>query len=1073
MFRKKDSLKIGKKALALLMAVVMAASIPIPFAPTIAAAAANAPSYGSNGKFLAPIDDADPSAIKISDAEELAKIGTEGYPLGGSYVLIEDIDLSGGEWTPIGSLGAPFTGTFDGQGHVIKKMTITGDVAHAGLFGYVQQVTVKNVGMEEGNLGTGVSVGGIVGFAGIGSNTISNCYNTGAISSPYSGNSNSHAGGIVGESLRITISDCYNTGDISASPCENSDAGGIAGCGTVAISNCYNTGDISSPTSEQFYRQSYNVGGIVGRGVSGGITISDCYNTGTISTPDSSYYSYAGGIIGDAPDITISDCYNTGDISSSTSSGFASYADAGGITGIVHGGVSTIRDCYNTGAISSSSDSSDNPCAGGIVGYGNGTGRNIEISDCYNTGAISAAASDYYSHAGGIVGDGIELTISGCYSTGAISSSSSSHESYAGGIVGFGNGNGSGSNIIIRDCYNTGDIASSGAGAASYAGGIVGYGFGNGLATNITISNCYNTGDISTTSDFPSFAYAGGIASIYYNGSTIENCVSLCAGITAKGSARNNPVIEVINPITEFNSSIIANASNLSVSPYTSTGNLSRNDIAGITNEDESVTQLPLADFYSQSTYQEIDWDFNTVWKMVPDYEFPQLMWQTEYTKAPDENPPVAVKAESLEALKAKTVYTVGDELGTDDLAVTATYSDGTSKAVTGYTTNASDIDMNTVGEKTLSIAYTENGTTVEAEVSIQVKAEDGPEVPDKNPPAAAKVTSLEALKVKTVYTVGDELTTDDLTVTATYSDSTSKEVAGYTTNASNIDMNTVGEKTLSIAYTENSTTVKATVSIQVNAKGEPKEEKTYTITFDANGGTGLSRSSIAVTQGAAIGALPSVSRTGYTLKGWYTDKSGGSKVESTTRPTKSQTIYAQWEQVESQAKTYTVTFDKNSGTKLSSTKRNVGYNQTIGELPTVQKKGYTFKGWYTEKKGGSKVTPNTQITKDQTLYAQWSKVAKPKQGGTPTLKNSKSKQLSVSYAKVNGAKGYEIAYSTSKKFTKPTTKSTTGTTLKKTIKSLKKGKTYYVKVRAYKTDSTGSKVYGSYGKAKSVEIKK
>ena len=76
---------------------------------------------------------------------------------------------------------------------------------------------------------------------------------------------------------------------------------------------------------------------------------------------------------------------------------------------------------------------------------------------------------------------------------------------------------------------------------------------------------------------------------------------------------------------------------------------------------------------------------------------------------------------------------------------------------------------------------------------------------------------------------------------------------------------------------------------------------------------------------------------------------------------------------------------------------------------------------------------------------------------------NTKGKNLVVKYSKVSGAKGYQITYATNSKFTKRT----------KTIKKLKKGKTYYVRVRAYKKDSTGRKVYGKYSKVMKVKITK
>ncbi|MBQ9912646.1 MAG: fibronectin type III domain-containing protein [Clostridia bacterium] len=84
------------------------------------------------------------------------------------------------------------------------------------------------------------------------------------------------------------------------------------------------------------------------------------------------------------------------------------------------------------------------------------------------------------------------------------------------------------------------------------------------------------------------------------------------------------------------------------------------------------------------------------------------------------------------------------------------------------------------------------------------------------------------------------------------------------------------------------------------------------------------------------------------------------------------------------------------------------------------------------------------------------------------------SKQLTATWKTVSGATGYEVVYSTSKKFTKKTTKKVTikkAKTKKTTIKKLKKGKKYYVKVRAYKTvDKT--KIYGAYSAVKNIKVK-
>ncbi|MGN0329066.1 MAG: bacterial Ig-like domain-containing protein, partial [Lachnospira sp.] len=99
---------------------------------------------------------------------------------------------------------------------------------------------------------------------------------------------------------------------------------------------------------------------------------------------------------------------------------------------------------------------------------------------------------------------------------------------------------------------------------------------------------------------------------------------------------------------------------------------------------------------------------------------------------------------ERIEAVKVKTAYMAGDTLNVDDLTVTAYYEDGYSEDVTGYTTNASAIDMSTVGDKTLTISYTENGTTVTKDITITV-SHNTTLAPER----------IEAVKVKTAYMAG------------------------------------------------------------------------------------------------------------------------------------------------------------------------------------------------------------------------------------------------------------------------------------------------------------------------------
>ncbi|MGN0246765.1 MAG: bacterial Ig-like domain-containing protein [Lachnospiraceae bacterium] len=83
-----------------------------------------------------------------------------------------------------------------------------------------------------------------------------------------------------------------------------------------------------------------------------------------------------------------------------------------------------------------------------------------------------------------------------------------------------------------------------------------------------------------------------------------------------------------------------------------------------------------------------------------------------------------------IEAVKTKTSYTAGDTLNVDDITVTAYYSDGYSVAVTGFTTNADAISMSEIGDKTLTVSYTEKGITKTADLAITVSEKPKPDVP-------------------------------------------------------------------------------------------------------------------------------------------------------------------------------------------------------------------------------------------------------------------------------------------------------------------------------------------------------
>lgn len=164
------------------------------------------------------------------------------------------------------------------------------------------------------------------------------------------------------------------------------------------------------------------------------------------------------------------------------------------------------------------------------------------------------------------------------------------------------------------------------------------------------------------------------------------------------------------------------------------------------------------------------------------------------------------------------------------------------------------------------------------------------------------------------------------------------------------------------------------------------------------------------------------------------------------------------------------VEYKLNGGTNNS--QNPTTYSGGTISLKNPSRKGYIFKGWYSDKKYKRKVT---QITASNiyymTFHAKWEKV-KVNKASLSSVKAKSGKKAAVKYKAVSKASGYEVVYSTDKKMKKNCISLKTKSK-SVTLSGLTKGKTYYVKVRAYKTDSAGQAVYGKYSSVKKVKIKK
>ena len=150
-------------------------------------------------------------------------------------------------------------------------------------------------------------------------------------------------------------------------------------------------------------------------------------------------------------------------------------------------------------------------------------------------------------------------------------------------------------------------------------------------------------------------------------------------------------------------------------------------------------------------------------------------------------------------------------------------------------------------------------------------------------------------------------------------------------------------------------------------------ESQTVRISFNANGGS-VSPDHWNCVVGTAVEAFPTPTRPGFTFAGWWTAKTGGTRVESIARVTAAQTFYAHWTangEVDPGDGSYTVTFNANGGS-VSPTTRTVSGGAAVGTLPTPVRTGYAFLGWFTAAEGGVQVYATTTVGSSVTYYAHW-----------------------------------------------------------------------------------------------------
>lgn len=215
-----------------------------------------------------------------------------------NITLDTDIDLTGKDWTPIGtSFDNSYTGTFDGGGHTITGLTITTKDQFVGLFGYLNRAgTVKNVVMEGIQITSNHMFGNTGGVAGFSWGTIENCSVSGSVSGTV------YVGGVVGAQIGGSITGCSSSATVKGTV----DVGGVAGQtnSSATLTACYATGNVTIEINP-----AKNIAGGSLVGMNAGSSLLACYATGNVtSTGSSTGKVHIGGFLGNNY-TTVTACY--------------------------------------------------------------------------------------------------------------------------------------------------------------------------------------------------------------------------------------------------------------------------------------------------------------------------------------------------------------------------------------------------------------------------------------------------------------------------------------------------------------------------------------------------------------------------------------------------------------------------------------------------------------------------------------------------------------------------------------------------------------------------------------------
>ncbi len=240
----------------------------------------------------------------INDPNQLLAISKASLLWEMNFILTDDLDLADTLWSQ--AIFPNFTGIFDGDGHVIKNMRISGN-GYLGFWGrLLEGGAVLNVGLLDVDLtATGGNVGGLVAYNYLGS--VSNCYSTGSVAGLAS-----NTGGLIGWNDRGNVLNCFSTCTVAG----DEEVGGLVGSNWGFVSNCYGAGAV--------FGERRFVGGLVGINIYDG-DISNCYSTGAATGS-----GFVGGLAGYNLWARISNCYSLGAVSGHDSVGGSVGLNSGG-----------------------------------------------------------------------------------------------------------------------------------------------------------------------------------------------------------------------------------------------------------------------------------------------------------------------------------------------------------------------------------------------------------------------------------------------------------------------------------------------------------------------------------------------------------------------------------------------------------------------------------------------------------------------------------------------------------------------------------------------------------------------